>query len=129
MLRNNNRQVCFWRHRRILTVRMTVAIGQPTYKMLTKEWRKSRLNVRHSHAGRRMVPSEVDPADLPPELQLAEVREAIQIARDHIDFDVDAIAHPKLAERRDRKRVRNDVDRKTASFDVIDGQTYAVNAD
>src|SRR6185437_1737399 len=52
----------------------------------------------------------------------------VQIARDHIDLDIDAVAHPELPERGDIHGMGNDVDIETAAFDLVDGQAHAVQA-
>src|SRR5258708_38588 len=55
--------------------------------------------------------------------------EPFKIARNDIDFDVYFISRPKLAQRRDGKGMRNDVDIEMQARNVVDGQADPVDAD
>src|SRR5450631_469826 len=52
-----------------------------------------------------------------------------QVARDHVDFHVDAVAGAQFTERRRLVRVGNDIDTEFAAIDLVDGQADAIEAD
>src|ERR1039458_7501983 len=62
-------------------------------------------------------------------LCLAETCKTINVSRDHVDFDVDAVGDLKFAQRGDLERVRNDIDVEIPAVDFVDGEAHAVDAD
>src|ERR1700689_2538216 len=54
--------------------------------------------------------------------------EPIQVAGNHVDFNVDAVIDLELAERGGFMRVRNDIDLEAPALDRVDGQADAVDA-
>src|SRR5580700_7745841 len=54
--------------------------------------------------------------------------EPLQIAGNHVDFDVDAVVDFQLAQRGDLQRMGNDIDVEAAAVDLVDGQAHAIDA-
>src|SRR5580658_281014 len=53
--------------------------------------------------------------------------EPLEVAGDHVDFNVDAVAGLQFAERGHFVRVWNDVDVEAPAFDLVHGQAHAVD--
>src|SRR5277367_1321830 len=54
--------------------------------------------------------------------------EPIQVAGNHVNFNIDAVVDLELAERSDLMSMRNDVDVESPAPDRVDGQAHAVDA-
>src|ERR1700683_258094 len=78
--------------------------------------------------GRYQVPA--DSATAPLSLYwLAELRKALDVTRDEIDFEVQTRPGGQPAERRHGKGVRNQIDSKARPIYFVDGQTHAIECD
>src|ERR1700719_4743369 len=54
--------------------------------------------------------------------------EPLQIAGNHVDFDVDAVADLQFTQRGDIQRMGDDIDIEAAAVDLVDGQAHAIDA-